>query len=469
GVLKTVRKCIGAYLGGALFCLMFASSYSTVSVASQIFYTMLGAVMFGVVAELIMSRGARMILKNSVWILGTGAVTCLIFLGIRFDLMGYADYVPRADQVRSVSINYQDRFQSTGRGPRFDDNLTDPGIIATVVNSHRLAVENKPKPVIRERTGMSGSVSIENEYRPYYHIRITYTLNSGRKVTRAYNDYAPAAALELLNLETNAQFIATRSPLFNPAYNWNNATIHLWDSLQIDSTALMIDYVKRDQLLEALRADILGETLAEIKDPSAPAHGMLQIRNRLSGDATDILITHEYTRTMALLGAWGYSDFLSSVHSKYDTMYLMLYTSGWADESRIQTFNASWLRGNINNNLGYNGEIRTDTQILDGDFARHTQAIRITDTSLYSTLHGQAQERLLMNQYRGGEYSPVYHLVYAQGEQIVGGRFMHPGRLPPQLREIADAVNAFEAQAMPEDDREWELYANEVTGTKLIW
>jgi hypothetical protein len=437
GGLKTAVKCLSAYTGGAVFCLIFTPISGFVG--SLIFYTMMGAVIAGLLAEIILSRGVRFILKNAKWILGAGAVTCLIFISIRYDWIGYARFVPSPHQVQSVSVSYAGRFQNNRSG-RFSDMpvFTDPEIINIVVNSHQIIVDNRPR-----RDIASWSRSTWNTQS----LRVEYTMRSGRTVVRVYQSIPHESLLELANLEAKDEFILATHPLRQEgvAEARANIVITSQNSLQSESRDLILDDQSRDQLFEALLADALGETLAEITDPSAPAPGRMTITlfdpPDLSApmfdsaapfgsassvrstprrfDNANILITHEYTRTLNLLHAWGYT--FPAV--QYDSLYLQIYPRHHRNNNTgLQTMESrNW--GSIDRFIPNRTDIRDNVIPID--------------ERLHAHIRQSAQDRRLL--YPGDiDDGRVFHLLYVYEGEITGARFVHRDRLPAEL--LADVA-----------------------------
>ena len=451
GVLKTAVKCIGAFFGGAIFCLIFMGN--TGSALGTIFYTMLGAVMTGVVAELIMSRGARYLLKNAKWILGTGALTCLIFISIQYDWYGFETFVPNPNHVRSVSVSYGGRFNpNRGSWVNMHVNYTDDEIINIVTNSHTMA--------LHEFALMSNSRS--GEWRP---VRITYTMNSGRRISRLYNNFPSDAFLHLAALEANEQFIRSTSPLFR---EWVDSAAHQYTRVSyrgmLNTGELWLDLTPQQiaDLIEDLRTDSLGETLPELINPSAPALGWIDLeiinnqRSVAQAETISVMLTHEFTHTLNLLNALGYARFLELDDLIYDSMYLLIYhtfTSGGGA-------GITWPGNHTNSGREFRGPItsRWGITVIDEynilTESKHGAAISVAP-HLTTHLSANARDRRIDSSNDIWEGKIFYLLYTDEHENIIGSRFIRRENLPDELLQIVEALE----ENTRREEEQWHMSA----------
>jgi len=366
GVLQTIVKCFAALCGAILMLAIFWDA----SLTGQMVGMLLGAVVIGIIAELIFSRGARYVKKNIKWMLSGGVLACLLLLGINNDVIGYVHNVPKVEEVASARVRYKGRFTdlvadghdyynsySDTRGD-LNRSLTDPDSIAVLVGMHQKAVDNIPPEDWEERW----ADGTDQYLHPY--INLSYELKNGKTVTRRYGEmYAEAYAL-LAELEDKDDFISGVHPVFLldnlPGISQVDVIgrVGVTDPYQIgvpQNLNLNQDSMRR--LLDAVQQDLRGETLAEIMEPTVPAVGYLvfnykgysALRDRYGNEGAEriwdaggneqtvVLITPEYTNTMAFLRQFGVLGKLEEVPVP-DKLYIAdLGNTGIPEANRVVT------------------------------------------------------------------------------------------------------------------------------------
>lgn len=98
-------------------------------------------------------------------------VTILSFLSATFDWFGIESWTPRANQVKSITLaNYSDQYYARNK---LSTTVENPEDIQKIIDAHAYIIEE-----------------LDTEHVDTDRVVITYTLRSGRTVTRAYNRVA---------------------------------------------------------------------------------------------------------------------------------------------------------------------------------------------------------------------------------------------------------------------------------------
>ena len=355
GVFQIIVTCIVSFVAAVIFFLVFANFYTT---TPGLFFIMLvSGTIIGSIAVLIFGRGVKNFLRGMRWPLLGSVVACVAFIAIFTDATGFIGRVPQVGQVVSVSTNYMGRF---GEGTLWNAGitLTDPESIAIVTEMHRLAVSDPP------HAGSNMARWRGNEERFVWNrIMLEYTLTSGRTMRRTFDVIDREALATLVALEAQNDFITQMHPIFNVENANDIAFISITDAWSASpQDDIRLETAQYAMLLEAIKSDMFAETLEEIKNPSQPAAGYIWIgviesdevisrtfgwnlrghnstamftHHPLYGNIMkfQVLITHEYTRTLALLDQLGLIAHLAS--PEIDTAYLLGAGELWGHTNAI--------------------------------------------------------------------------------------------------------------------------------------
>lgn len=97
-------------------------------------------------------------------------VTILSFLSVTFDWFGIESWMPKANQVKSITLaNYSDEYYSRNK---LSATVENPEDIQKIIDAHAYIIEGLDR----------STENVDTE-----RVVITYTLRSGRTVTRVYN------------------------------------------------------------------------------------------------------------------------------------------------------------------------------------------------------------------------------------------------------------------------------------------
>ena len=323
GVLQTVVKCFTALCGSAVFYAIFFDYPLVV----HLLVIVLASVVIGIIAELVLSRGVRFILKNIRVLAIAGAVYAILFLGLYFDAFGIVGRVPSTGNIVSVEISYSGRFG--GQSTRFHSpagsvqhqlpGLHHPESIDLVRNVH-LAIINDHRRSDRGSSRGGNFLTIE------------YRLSNGRTLRRRYLNIENETYLMLAALEAEADFIENNFPLFwmdffEEMFDQLNITANLATVDGLEDVELTLSEFEMSQLIEALQEDILSQPLDSILG-GEQALAFLRIQlstpaaRRVGGPAISpwnsdifpeqgitsfgVTLTQSHSRTLSLLEEYGF-------------------------------------------------------------------------------------------------------------------------------------------------------------------
>jgi hypothetical protein len=314
GVLQTAVKCFAAYIGSAVFLMIFDGEGFPLWV--QVFVIIAAAVGIGLIAELILSRGVKFIKKNIKVLAITGAIYAVLFLGLYFDLFGVVSRVPPLNSIESVQINYRGRFanESFSRYQSESDRmaLTSPESVSIVRDTHRAIINDYNE---RKR----GRQSIYNDHSYYLgsgQVTITYNLKGGGTLTRSYRSVSSETYLILAGLEDKEDFIMTRHPIFWLDYFERQPGQFRVDvSVENISGGITPLNLREEQallLVNAIRRDLISQPLDSIFN-GEPVYSYLRldfVSHLRSADPCLFPLTRSYAQTLSLLREFGYQDLI---------------------------------------------------------------------------------------------------------------------------------------------------------------
>jgi ABC-2 type transport system permease protein len=423
GIFQTIVKVVAAFVGAAFLYLLFAD----LPLAAQVIGMVFGAVLIGIIAELILSRGIHHLRRNLKWLVGTGAICAVAILLVHFDVFGYVSKVPAPDTVESVSINYRGRFDYLTQGVPYGSAgvLTQPDSIAVITEAHKMAVDRYAK---------NGEAA---EHIAWTNLRLEYTLKNGSTLTRYYNWLDLDASDHLTNLEDQDDFITAFSPLFwetidgqSPAAMVESLTIT--DRFRSTSNRLILGLEDTERLLSAIKADMLSESLEEILHPTKQALGYITVdfyRNRnFDGQAYSevmtnfVVVTPEYTQTIALLKEFGAYEKMTQLPTVPDRVYITP-TDIFLDRVLPLTPDGS------------NDRLYQDVYAYMRDsYGYYADGIVFTeDKAQVEQILAASRNQMFVVRDRDDE--PTYYAVFCSGETVIGTLLLRKADLPPDLQE----------------------------------
>lgn len=436
GVFQTCVKILASFLGAALMYAMFAES----SVGGQVFAALIGAVLVGTIAELIFSRGIKSFIKNLRWIAGTGLVCCLLILTVNYDLTGYENRIPSDDTIASVTINHSGRFSQLTTGSGYYSSyspvtLTNPESIAVVTETHRQIVDNK---LPNNNYGYNGNY--DYAFYPYTGIYFEYKLKSGATVIRRYNRAYYEAITALTAIEDKDDYITQSSPIFvfdsdGMRDRARPVSITYSDSLRSFSQSFTLNETDTRRLIDALKADMLNETLAEIYNPTQSALGYITIQYRLGDDeamysdwetrgyyseitSASVLITYEYVNTIALLKESGAYDIMTNTPAP-DSVYILPSRS--YSEDNIVVLSPENVDGDMYNNVyRYTASRDANTSVITmSDDPAEVQRILASSTNqmLVNDRYSYPERSSSEDEFYESSY---YSVIFCKDNTVIG-------------------------------------------------
>ena len=433
GIFQIAVKIFATFCGAALFFVLFAET----GLIGQLFGVVIGGVLIGTIAELILSRGLRGYKKNMKWLVGTGVAFAAFLLVLSFDLTGYEARVPTPESVTSVQTNYhgrartlyQDFYNNGYIGMDYNFyTLTDPESIATVTNAHHLLVDNRPS-----HNYYSGEDYL------YDSISLEYKLKTGAKQKRYYDNVSRSSVLELMNLESQDDFIAASHPLFY----WQNgqlsnsgmtlSQITLYNNLCTEGRRINLNPADVDLLIESIKADLLAESLEGILHPTAPALGYitLQFSEReevyyKNTPVLNVIVTEEYRNTIAFLQSKGHYDKMVSVPAAtVESVYFLDSNYPTYEGGRVGAILPSNIESNLNS-VVYNYKQDATKEYYGEIFGVCSDPAEIAAVEKAS----RNQMAVPGNTYR----EKVYYAVFSSDTEIIGARLIAYNDLPESIQ-----------------------------------
>lgn len=364
GAAQILAKCIACLCGGILLFLFFDGYYYPLAVRLAAMF--FGGLVVGIVAEVVLARGIRSLLRGLKWLAGSSLLCCLLVLLVSADPTGYVTRLPALEDVRSVSVNYRGRFEDQtdkmvyspgqeftsymgyGRAWGYTNNggirLTSPISIQTVLDMHRAAVED----VVVNKYDMDW------ENVGYRDIQVEYTLNSGKVMRREFGIMNLGAYRELVNLEDREDFIRESHSVFFTGDNLKFTQaeqisyISVRDGLGVGSAQkAFLAEEELDRLFEAVQYDMLDEAFDEIIHPSQPELGYIDIQFKdmwgeeegafVQGTST-IIVPPTYQRTIQVLKELElYDGMVSDLQDVDKVIVLPISTASSTMNRRVET------------------------------------------------------------------------------------------------------------------------------------
>lgn len=237
----------------------------------------LGSIVTHTILQIVLNHGFKGYLKGLISygaMIGTFAV---VFVVLATGFVGYESYVPKAEDVKSVTFTDGATCMVNGENIIKNNYSEDKKLIEKTVNAHKaICDEYSKKPLtmfqlsgvnIANAINNMFSVSDSYYYYDYNRLKITYTLNNGTKVNRIYmtegvdwdevNTYDIDAVYELTH---SKEFVCLTHGLFIFDENYCRAAeITAYDDKDLGSIDRIKDKEQIAQLIEALRKDVLAD------------------------------------------------------------------------------------------------------------------------------------------------------------------------------------------------------------------
>lgn len=262
-----VMICIPASLSAGLLIQSFAGVTER---KWMIALSLMTAVLLCAVIEFIYRMDMRMIFKNWISSLISIAGVVVILCILQFDLFGYDTYLPREDQLESISFRpdaftgyftYPEEITSDTYTEYFIQGEDNP-LLYTLAEEGIRNMENGITPVSVDKTWDDADPQTR-----YLSTVFQYRLESGRVVTRRYSLSQDQLSDTLEMLCQEEDFRRELFPIFHVDRSLISS-IHLQDSYLMEET-LRLDPSQTNRLLDAYEEDVLTVDISTLEKDTA--------------------------------------------------------------------------------------------------------------------------------------------------------------------------------------------------------
>ncbi len=327
GVVGTIFRILVIFLGSLFFGEVLAMSFSNTSEAPLgilLVSVLICGVLLALLVEAVMSRGFKGMKKSNLAVSGgvillTGLYLIIMWMGG----LGYENYVPKPEEVKSVTIDYGGRYNyvrnyelvyyKAANGYYNKDvspTLTGEEAVTLLTELHESAIQDA-KAARAQRLDESPA---DYEGQKRILLNISYTLKNGKTVDRAYSLALGDRNAEIIcRLDDNEEFRRAVSPLergLGEAGRIAEAKIGSVGSARVESIVKAEDL---KALYEAVRQDAALEKAEEYYDPgrntvcyiyfvtSTPRKEIGGLEGAAMTDSFAIPISDRYENTLAFL------------------------------------------------------------------------------------------------------------------------------------------------------------------------
>lgn len=326
---RTVSTLVGGYAIGMIFCLVFNIENKPISVAA----IGVGALLSYFIVDVVLARSVRSLPRSLPAALVTTLAVCAAVSMVIFGGMGFETRVPDADSVVSVDLGYyRGRFESEPSEDLSSRNtvLTERKAIELITQVHGAQVDAHLRQDEPDEETMYGY--------GYRTLEIVYRLKSGKTMRRYYNPLYPDAFDGLVSLEGNDEFIRSRHAVYRVSAE-DVQNVLVGNALGSSTKELKLSRTQKEQLLEALRQDLLEQPESEWREGTqAVASVTLQIPKRVfyqdseikgylpeedtSLLQSEVVVTVSFRHTLGLLKEFGAGSALSNNFSDVEAAWV---------------------------------------------------------------------------------------------------------------------------------------------------
>ncbi|MDD6848679.1 MAG: hypothetical protein PUD53_07935 [Oscillospiraceae bacterium] len=241
----------------------------------------LGSIVTHTILQIVLNHGFKGYLKGLISygaMIGTFAV---VFLVLATGFVGYESYVPKAEDVKSVTFTDGATYMVNGENIIKNNYSEDKKLIEKTVNAHKaICDEYSKKPLtmfqlsgvnIVNTLANNVSEALYSKYSGYSYdgsiLKITYTLNNGTKVNRVYTtekinkDSVAVRKIDAYNdLINSTEFRSITEALFILDENYCKvAEITAMTDDDFEVQPVIKDKEQIAQLIQALRKDAIAD------------------------------------------------------------------------------------------------------------------------------------------------------------------------------------------------------------------
>lgn len=378
GLFPVYTKMLAAFFGAASFYLMFGGGdsmgFGRLSL-SGIIFSLLGAVIAGVITEIILSRGIKHLRRTFKYFLITAAAFNIIIIAMSLDIIGFEKYIPDTSEVEGVSLSYRGRFGQTEEvywNSWYNYNVYGKELIDITGNLDKYKSEDIIKLTNEAHSIIVANKDSKENLNYWNYINITYKLKNGRTVAREYpygyfiSDSGTGRSISqiLAEIESTEEFLRSNCNLFiYEDYPMEKAVFEFQDSYMTLKQYIKADDTEAAELINAIKLDMLGQSLQSITAPKEAALGVITVsrsdgirpsdldaerygyyydENTYAVNVTsNVVITPDFTNTISVLNKMGQGGLLKN-ELDFDS----------ADIIGIESNNGRTVLGNIFNHYG---------------------------------------------------------------------------------------------------------------------
>ncbi|MFV0496738.1 MAG: hypothetical protein ACK5L0_01010 [Candidatus Fimivivens sp.] len=333
GPLQIFMRSVGALVGGALLGTLFWSIWlgDEADKIEFLISVAFGALIIYFIGDVILTRTVRSIPRALPAALATTLGICLLVGGILFGGFGHVKRVPSVDSVKSVRLVYYRDEPSLNEDDGSTVLIGDPKAVELMTQVHQAQVKGH----------LGDKNSDERGYSDTPTLTFTYTLKNGRTLSRRYHDLYPDTLVAMTALEEQPELIRQSHAAFKATPEMLSS-VTVSNVLGDNSKTLALTLPQKEQLLEAVRADLLSWPLVKEVQEATRALGHLEMEYQymdeniaIFEDATgthhnkeyavalsEVLVTESFTNTRRLIEQFGAVEQLNNDFSKVEKAYV---------------------------------------------------------------------------------------------------------------------------------------------------
>lgn len=351
GPVQIYLRSAGTLAAGTLLGFMFCAMFEYESDIATLVASFLGSIVVYFIGDALLSRSVRSLFKALPKALLTASGVAAVILVIMLGGAGYESRVPALDSVESVTLRgYRGRFDS------------QPNITYSYSSGVMFESEEAVQLILDAHAAQCVSEDKVDDYA--YHtasLNVEYDLG-GRTMSRNYNVVCDDTYKSLFALETTPEFISKNHPLFSIESN-QISYVSAQNIIGTEKKTLELTDEQKQQLFEAVKADILAQPVPEsgkqglgyltfeikylprnysytlaygnkaVSEVTVITEGSSHTYSENLSDSeynysdSTVLLTDDYTNTIAFLKELGAADILKNDISAVKKAYIGV--AGW--------------------------------------------------------------------------------------------------------------------------------------------
>ncbi len=284
--LRSVGTLVGGAMLGAVFCGVFGFETSKLVFLLSV---AVGALITYFIGDVILTRTVRSIPRALPAAIATTLGVCLLVGGVMYGGFGYETRIPSLESVDSVVLeSYDSRYSnepSLKEDYKRNYRFTEADSIKLIRQAHAAQIQ-----------GHVEAPAADADYDAS--LRVNYTLKNGKTLSRRYYGLYPDAREALVELESQPELIRQTHAAFKATADMLSS-VTVTNALGNDSKTLTLTDVQKQQLLEAVRTDLLNQPVDELKN-GVQALGHLEMEYRYVRENDGRVVTTQYKGGMAV-------------------------------------------------------------------------------------------------------------------------------------------------------------------------